>query len=127
MHELEGILQLDPAQIRIIPIPSLELADPSLPHRLGEAVDATEPGIVAAQGLEAYYLLRKVRPGPVVRFAVGHVCREAAQVGVRSTIVVLDEELPRLLAQFPGPAHRPWSSDRWIGDSGRPPGRPSPS
>jgi predicted transcriptional regulator len=102
VRDLAGILQLYPAEVRIIPIPSAALSDPSLPERLANAVEASRPDVVAAQGLEAYYLLRKARTGPIVRFAVGQACREAAQVGVRSTVVVLDEELPRLLAQFPG-------------------------
>jgi predicted transcriptional regulator len=104
VRDLEGILRLDPAEVRVITVPARALGDPSAPRRLREAVGRSEPGVVAAHGLEAFYLLRKVWPGPIVRFAVGPVCREAAQVGVRSTVVVVDEELPRLLAQFGGTA-----------------------
>jgi predicted transcriptional regulator len=57
---------------------------------------------LAAQGLEAYHLLARAVRRPVVRFAVAGACREASQVGVDATVLVLDQELPRLLQQFTG-------------------------
>jgi predicted transcriptional regulator len=103
VRELEGILRLEPAEVRILTVPTADLADPALPRQLARAVADSHPQLLLAQGLEADHLLRKAGIGPAIRFAVGPTCREAARVGVRCSVVVLDEELPLLVAQFSGP------------------------
>ncbi|MCI4339986.1 MAG: hypothetical protein L3K06_00530 [Thermoplasmata archaeon] len=99
---LEGILPIARGRIRIVPIPLARLKDRAVPAQLRTLVRGGGPSLLAAQGLEAYHLLHRAVDRPIVRFAVAGACREASQVGVDSTIVVLDQELPRLLQQFAG-------------------------
>lgn len=113
VRELDGILQIEPAEVRIVTIPAGELRNPELVPAISHALAARPDGLVAARGLEAYVLTRRARSGPIVEFAAGSVAAEAALIGVPTTIVVLDEELARLLGEFPV-AHRPTISVRPI-------------
>ncbi|MCI4355374.1 MAG: hypothetical protein L3K06_08435, partial [Thermoplasmata archaeon] len=102
IDRLEGILPIARGRVRVVPIPLARLRERSLPARLRTIVRESAPSLLAAQGLEAYHLLARAIDRPIVRFAVAGACREASQVGVDATVVVLDEELPRLLQQFSG-------------------------
>ncbi len=103
--ELEGIVPLTPAPVSIRTISDADLDDPRLARRVAEALPRS-PGIFAAEGLEAYHALRDATDRPVVRFAVAAACREASQIGVPSTVLVTERELPRLVAAF-GPVDPP--------------------
>jgi predicted transcriptional regulator len=103
---LEGIVALEPAVVAVRTISAADLADPSL----GSGLAAALPGpreLLAAEGLEAYHSLRRVTDRPIVRFATAAACVEAARLGVPSTLFVLEDDLPRLLAAFAVPSPPP--------------------
>ena len=99
---LEGILPIARGPVRVVPIPLARLRERGLPARIRARVRRAGPSLLAAQGLEAYHLLAGAVDRPIVRFAVAAACREASQVGVAATVLVLEEDLPRLLHQFSG-------------------------
>jgi predicted transcriptional regulator len=79
--------------------------------RLGNRVRSSLPSdplsLVAAEGLEAYHALSNAGVPSVLRFAAGTACLEASRLGVPSYILVLESDLPYLLAQFVGPSPPP--------------------
>lgn len=98
---LSGIVPLSPATVTIRTLTDADLTDPALPRRLrGILPDAAR--LLGAEGLEAYCSLRQVTDRPILRFAAAAACREAAHIGVPSTIVVLQRDLPALLSTFSG-------------------------
>jgi predicted transcriptional regulator len=102
---LEGIVTLQPAEIRIVTLP--DALDPdALPQLRRLARDAPE-GLLAASGLEAFHLLQSATSRPVLRYAVAPSAIEASKVGVPTTLVVLESDLPRLLARFDQPQPPP--------------------
>jgi putative transcriptional regulator len=104
---LEGILPLMPAVVTIRTLTEADLRDPRLRDRLLRAIPPESPGLLAAHGLEAYHALRKVTTRPVTRFAVAASSQEASRIGVATTVLVLDSELPRFLSEFAGPLPPP--------------------
>jgi predicted transcriptional regulator len=103
--DLEGIVRLVPARISVRTISDADLEDPALSRRVAAALP-TSGGIVAAEGFEAYYATRRATDRPIVRFAVGAACREASRIGVASTVIVSERELPRLVDEI-GPTDPP--------------------
>jgi predicted transcriptional regulator len=99
--DLEGILRIPEAEVRVLTVSVRDLARPELVPAIERALTPRPPGLLGASGLEAFHLTSRAVSGPVVKFALGATAAEAAQVGVPSTIVVLDEDLPRLLDEFP--------------------------
>ena len=116
--ELEGILPLPRGPIRIFTLPGESVDDPSVVEEL-RAVARTAKGLLAAPGLEPYHLLRRATDGPVQRFGVGPAVREASRVGVDSTVVLLESELPRFLEQFDEPEPPALTISRLGGRGGR--------
>ena len=104
--ELEGIVPITPAPIRVRTIPEPALFSPDLSARLARALRGA-PGPVAVVGLEAYLTVRRASSVAVSRFAPAAVCREASRVGVPSTLVVLEKDLPRVLGELAGPSPPP--------------------
>lgn len=100
--DLEGIVPITPAPIRVTTIPESALRAADLSARIGRELKGRS-GPVAVSGLEAFLAVRPMSPVPVSRFAPTAVCREASRVGVASTLVVLDRDLPRLLGELAGP------------------------
>ncbi len=100
--ELEGILAIAPAEVTILTVPAARLGDPSLSGTLRRALTPRPPGLIGARGLEAIHLAERAGVAPVTRFAAGAAAAEAASLGVPSTLLVLDEELPRLLGELAG-------------------------
>ncbi len=107
VDRLEGILPLTPAPVRILVLPSGDLGDRGLSRAVARSLGRRAAGLFAAQGLEALHLARRAAARSWLRFGVGAACREASRVGVASTVLVLDAELPRLLAEFGGPEPPP--------------------
>ncbi len=101
--ELEGIVPLAPGTVSVRTLSEADLADAALADRLRVELGRPGTGFLGAQGLEAYHALRSVTDRPIHRFAVAASSREASQIGVPSTLFVLENELPRLLAGFAGP------------------------
>ena len=99
--DLEGIVPLPRAKVAIRTLSEEDLSRPDLSRRLARAVGA-RPGLRAAVGLEAYSALRAAGVASAERFAVPSVAREASTLGVPVTIVVMERDLPRLLAEFSG-------------------------
>lgn len=121
VERLEGIVPITPAEISVVTIAEDEIDDPGTRARLREAVPSTS-ALVAAEGLEAYLLLRRAWDGPILRFAVASASAEAARVGVSATVFVLERDLSRLFANWGG--GRPPSVDvralRSVRRAGRP-------
>ena len=101
--QLEGIVPIVPAPVTVYPLSPGDLEDPALARRLRHVLPDRPGAIVAAEGLEAYHALRAVTQTSALRFAVAATCRAASKVGVASTVVVAQEALPHLLAEFSGP------------------------
>ena len=100
--ELEGIVPLAPGPVHIRTLASDDLADPRLPARVRRAVGREAGGFLGAHGLEAFFAVRSSTERPVARFAVAAAARDASQLGVPSTVFVLEGELPGLLSEFGG-------------------------
>lgn len=105
--ELEGIVSLQPAEIRIVTLPDSDAQDARLLGPLRRLARASPEGLLAASGIEAYHWFQQAAPRPVVRYAVAASAIEASKVGVPTTLVVLESDLPRLLARFDQPQPPP--------------------
>jgi predicted transcriptional regulator len=105
--ELEGIVPLQPAEIQIVTLPDAAALQSTVLGQLRRVVDAAPEGLLAASGIEAHHWLRRAANRPVLRYAVAASAIEASKVGVPTTLVVLESELPRLLAQFDRPQPSP--------------------
>jgi predicted transcriptional regulator len=101
--ELEGILPITPGPVTVRTLTESDLDDPALADRVGATLPAEGPTLLAAQGLEAYLSLRRATGRPILRFAVGPAAVEAARLGVPAFVLVLDRDLPQLLAALAGP------------------------
>jgi putative transcriptional regulator len=101
---LEGIVPLRRGSLRVVTLPAARISDSRLTRRLASELADAPPGLVAAQGLEAYHLVaRAYRGRPVLRFGISAAVDEATQLGIDCTVVVLDREAPRFLQQFRHP------------------------
>ena len=120
VSELTGIVPIAPAPIHIRTIREDELGDPQLGRRITRELEE-ETGLTATLGLEAYHAVHGTIDRPLLRFGVAGATREASQLGVSSTVVVLDRDLPRLLASFLGAHASPLDVAPLPG--GRPPRR----
>jgi putative transcriptional regulator len=100
--DLEGIVPIVPAQVRVRTLSDSDLDDPELTHRLRASLPP-DGDLLAADGLEAYHSLRVATDRPIQRFAPAASCLEAARIGVASTVVALERELPQLLSVFAVP------------------------
>jgi predicted transcriptional regulator len=109
VEELKGILPIARGRVEILSFPPEALADRRLPARLREEVRRRSPGLLAAQGLEAFHVLRAAVDRPIARYGVAAAVEEASRLGVDSVVVALTEELPRLLDRFAGPDPPPFS------------------
>jgi predicted transcriptional regulator len=99
--DLEGIVPLAPAPVTVRTITEQDLSDPALARRLAMLL-ASAPGLLAAEGLEAVHSLEQATDRPILRFAAAAASLEASRIGVPSTVVVLDRDLPQLLSTFSG-------------------------
>jgi putative transcriptional regulator len=95
--DLEGIVPLTPAKILCVVFPLSSLDSSSLSGRLATILEKEPFGLLAAEGLEAYHLLRHATREPITRFGVAAAAREASQVGVPVIIVASGNVLPVLL------------------------------
>jgi predicted transcriptional regulator len=107
VDRLSGIVPIARGTVQVLTLPARRVLDPGVAGRLARALRKSAPSLLAAQGLEAFHLVRSLVDRPVVRFAVAAAVQEASRVGVGSTVVVADEELPRFLEQFTGPDPAP--------------------
>ncbi len=98
--DLEGIVELRPVPVSVRTIPEEEVGAPSLLRRVRREFGAA-PGVLVADGLEAYHVLRAATDRPVERLAAAAVAAEASRLGIPATVLVLERELPRFLARFP--------------------------
>jgi predicted transcriptional regulator len=105
--DLEGILPLVPAAVRVHTLTPNDLADPRLPRRVRAALGRHPRDVIAVHGLEAYHTVRSATDQPLVRFGVAVSAREASGVGVPTTVFVLEGDLPRFLSEFGGPRAPP--------------------
>lgn len=105
--DLEGILPLESAEIRIVTLPDREALNPRVLGQLRGLAREVPEGLLAASGVEAFHWLQKATPRPVVRYAVAAAAMEASRVGVPTTLLVLESDLPRLLARFDQPQPPP--------------------
>ena len=105
--DLEGIVPLESAEIRIVTVPDSESLGSRVLGKLRTLVRETPEGLLAASGIEAHHWLQRATPRPVLRYAVAASAIEASKVGVPTTLVVLESALPRLLSQFDQPQPPP--------------------
>ena len=110
--DLEGIVPLEPAEIRIVTLPDAGALDQRLRGALRRFLRGTPEGLLAASGIEAYHWLQRASSRPVLRYAVAASAIEASKVGVPTTLVVLESDLPRLLARFDQPQPPPITVER---------------
>ncbi|HYK93217.1 MAG TPA: hypothetical protein VEY07_04140 [Thermoplasmata archaeon] len=109
--ELEGILPLPRGRVEVLTVSPRLLDDPRARAELRRRLVGSS-GILAAPSLEAFHLASRTTHRPILRFGVGPACSEASRVGVDSTVVLLEPELPRFLEQFVGPDPPPLSVHR---------------
>ncbi len=107
VSDLEGIVPLTPAPILVRTLTADDLTDPRLDRRVRQSLPTDPLALVAAEGLEAYHALSNAGIDSALRFAVGSACLEASRLGVPSYILVLESQVPYLLAQFAGPSPPP--------------------
>ncbi len=101
--ELEGIVPIEPGAIAVWVVPRGSSRVEPVRRRASEALRRGRPRFVAAQGLEAIHLARRIVGTEVARFGASAACLEASRLGVGSLALVTEEELPRFLAPFAGP------------------------
>lgn len=105
--DLEGIVPIVPATVSIRTFSAREAVEPRAKERLRALLRGHSEGVLAAEGLEAFHLLGAVTTRAVTRFGVAAACQEASQLAVPSLVLVLEADLPRLLAGFSGEASPP--------------------
>jgi predicted transcriptional regulator len=110
--ELEGIVSIVRGEIRILTIPVDAIHSPGTLVALRKALRARTPGLLVTHGSEAAHLTRAATERPFVRFGAAAAAAEASGVGVPTTVVLLDEELPRFLEPFQGPDPPPLTVGR---------------
>jgi putative transcriptional regulator len=101
--DLAGIVPISSGHVRVLTLPAnVDDSEPTIaaPRKF---LRRAGPGLLAAYGGEAAHLARQATDRPVIRFGTAAAVREASEVGVDATVVVLDEELPRFLEPFRGP------------------------
>jgi putative transcriptional regulator len=102
--ELEGIVPLPHGRLRVVPLPTDRLQDPTLLSELRATVRSAGGGLLLAGGLGASHLTSRAFPNrPLVRFGVAAAIEEATQLGVDCTLVAVDRDLPRVLEQLRNP------------------------
>lgn len=117
VEELEGIVPLPRGKVQVLTVDVHRLEEAHVAADLRRRTRASG-GLLAAPSLEMFHLLSRVSSRPVLRFGVGPALSEAARLGVDSTVVLLEEELPRFLEQFTGPDPPALAVSR-LGDGGR--------
>ncbi len=105
--DLEGIVSLQPAEVRIVTLPDSGVSEQPRLGQLRRLIRETPEGLLAASGVEASHWLQKASRRPILRYAVAAAAIEASKVGVPTTLVVLESDLPRLLARFDQPQPPP--------------------
>jgi putative transcriptional regulator len=105
--DLAGIVPISPGHVRVLTLPADAVDSATTVGALRKFLRTAGPGLLAAYGGEAAHLTRQATDRPVVRFGTAAAVREASEVGVDATVVVLDEELPRFLEPFRGPSPPP--------------------
>jgi len=105
--ELAGIVPISPGHVRVLTLPSDAVDSDATVAALRKFLRRAGPGLLAAYGGEAAHFVRQATDRAVVRFGTAAAVREASDVGVDATVVVLDEELPRFLEPFRGPSPPP--------------------
>jgi predicted transcriptional regulator len=103
VEDLEGIVPLESAEVRIVTVPDSDALDKRVLVQLRQLVRESTEGLLAAFGIEAYHWLQRSTPRPVLRYGVAAAAIEASKVGVPTTLVVLEGDLPRLLGRFDQP------------------------
>ena len=98
--DLQGIVPITSAKILIIVISSPSLNPDRDVPLLRRALSREPLGLLAADGLEAWYLASRATRGPILRFGVAMAAREASQVGVPVTVLTTDDLLPSLLQRL---------------------------
>ena len=107
VSDLEGIVPLMPAPISIRTLTSGDLEDAQLAERVRASLPLDPLALIAAEGLEAYHALSGAGCPNVLRFAAARASLEASRLGVPSYVLVLESDLPYLLAEFAGPSPPP--------------------
>ena len=102
--ELSGIVPIVPGSVRVSVVPVGAVAGAAWTRRIRALVRRTPHGLLAAQGLEAFHLVRSSGVGPVVHFGVAAACLEASRLGVPSLVFVSESDLARFLAPFASPS-----------------------
>ena len=100
---LRGIVPVRAGTVHVLTFEEADVRRRGILLSLRRTLPAGDAGLLAAGGLEAEYLLHRATRRPFLRFGVAAASMEAARVGVDSTVVVGERELPRLLGQFEGP------------------------
>jgi len=99
IDDLEGIVRIAPAAVTVRTISEADLGDRRLDRWIASSLPGAG-GLLAAEGLEAYHAVRRLADRPVVRFGVAAAARDAARLGVSSTVFVAERDLARLLEAF---------------------------
>jgi putative transcriptional regulator len=101
--DLRGIVPIVPGSVHICVVRTGASGSAGWTNRAGSRIRGVPHGLLGAQGLEAYHLVRSTGAGAVVRFGVAAAALDAARLGVPSLVFVTEEELPRFLALFSAP------------------------
>ncbi len=103
VEALEGILPMRPAPVRCLVLPTRPSSGAALAADLRAHLRTRAYAVLAAEGLEAFHLMRRCTSAAVARFGVAAVCREASQMGVSVLVVVTEERLPAFLQRLSEP------------------------
>jgi putative transcriptional regulator len=101
IEALQGIVPIIAGRVTLVALGPRDLSDRALPRRVHRLLARERGSLLSARGLEAYHLLRQATDRPVARFAVAPSAAEAARVGLDVLILVREEELTRLIDEFP--------------------------
>lgn len=105
--ELEGIVPIRRGRLRLLVLPAERVDRPGVLRELARRLRGAPTAVLAAVGLEAFLLTSRAIRRPVLRFGVASAAIDALGVGLEVRIVLLDDDLPRVLAALAGPQKIP--------------------
>lgn len=97
VSSIEGIVELDRGKISILKIPGIQRGGSRNVDMVRLGKEISGESIVGAIGLEAIVALRQIGANPEYTYGTKEAIVEAAQRGLSSVVVCIDDEVPELL------------------------------
>jgi putative transcriptional regulator len=100
VSNLSGVMDLQPGTVEIHRVPNVRQGGSADANIAGLREAASRSPLLGAIGIEALAALRRAGLEPGVFYGVIEAVVEAARSGLSSTVICVDNELPRLLGRL---------------------------